>query len=296
MGLSVQTNMAALSAVRNLGINNTLMNSAMQRLSTGFRINSASDNASGFAIASKLGAESAALKVAGQNVSEATAMVKMADAAVNQIQNMLVRIKTLATQAASGNNANNIAKLEAERVSLENAITKVASSTQYNGTYLLTGTGTTALLGPAVAGVAPAAPATATVSIQAGVGTSAANQVAVDLSGDYSAIGMGLTGSATPVFTTTAAANTYITQVDTALNTLLTNRAKLGAAVNQLSYVGQNLASSVQQNKSSVSAIKDADMAAEMANFTRGKILVQAGTSMLAQANQTSQYVLKLFR
>jgi len=141
MALSVQTNNAAITALKNLNINSANMNKSLNRLSTGFRINSASDDASGFAISSKLDAQTMRLKAASQNATQATAMVKTADAGINEIQNMVNRIQTLAVQASSANNAAELSKLDAERLKLESAINKIAQGTNYNGTNLLDGTG-----------------------------------------------------------------------------------------------------------------------------------------------------------
>jgi len=277
MALTVQTNTAAITALKNLNTNSANMNQSLNRLSSGFRVNSAADDASGFAVASKLEAQGARLKAAALNTTQATAMVKMADAGINEIQNMVVRIQSLATQAASANNANDLTKLDAERIKLEGQIDKIASGTNYNGTALLNGTGAS------------------TTTFQVGANNVTGDQVTVDLSNDYSTTGLSLAGSAATL-TTQAGAQTYIDTAGAALNAVITNRADLGATQNQLGYVQANLATSIEQVTASVSNIKDADMAAEMANFTKNKILTQAGTSMLAQANQASQNVLTLFR
>jgi len=409
MALTVQTNNAAVTALKHLNINSANMNKSLERLSSGFRVNSAADDASGFAIASKLSAQSDRLKAASQNVMQATAMVKMADAGVNEIQNMIQRIQTLAVQASSANNAGEINKLEAERVKLESQIDKIANSTNYNGTNLLNGinaqsaavTGVTGVAATAgtltqggaagtadqiattgtatfsnaatfsiktdgagnitnvtvsadlisaadgttlaaasstnlitasatnvtVAGMtftataatgtgaastatqamtagtayvaaaaAGASAYTGTLAFQAGADNSTSNQVSIDLRNSYTTSSLGLSGSTATVFTDQASAQAYIDTSKTALNTLITQRADLGATQNQLGFVQANLATSIEQSVASVSSIKDADMAAEMANFTKNQILTQAGTAMLAQANQAAQNVLQLFR
>jgi len=380
MALTVQTNTAAITALKNLNTNSMNMNNSLNRLSSGFRINSAADDSSGFAISSKLDAQGSRLKAASQNATQATAMVKMADAGVNEIQNMVNRIQTLATQAASANNAGELGKLDAERVKLESQINKIANATNYNGVSLLNGTGgaTAAVTSTGVNSIkvtdgslvdmgatytlttatgttsgikatllnsttgatqtvdniaVPTSPATSDVafaslgfsinvgstlaattaatvaltgnnsSFQVGADNTANNQVAVNLSNSYTTTDLGLgtvtsTGlqTANSDLLTQAHAQTYIDTAKTALNTLITQRADLGATQNQLGFVQANLATSIEQTTAAVSSIKDADMAAEMANFTKNKILTQAGTSMLAQANQAAQNVLTLFR
>jgi len=363
MAMSVQTNNAAMTALKNLNTNNANMNNSLNRLSSGFRINSAADDASGFAVSSKLEAQSGRLKAASQNATQATAMVKMADAGVNEIQNMVNRIQTLSTQAASTNNAGELAKLDSERGKLETQIDKIANATNYNGVNLLNGTGglTSAVTSAGVTAITmdsgntadvytltsaagttglkftvtdsttgaistvdnvavPAAgqtsslavgnftitiDSTAAATVAAGITNTGAlaafqvgadndtnNQVTVNLQNSYTTTALGLGGS----ISTQASAQAYITTSKAAMDNLITKRADLGATQNQLGFVQANLATSIEQTTASVSSIKDADMAMEMANFTKNKILTQAGTSMLAQANQASQNVLTLFR
>jgi flagellin len=367
MALSVQTNNAAMTALKNLNANSMAMDKSLQRLSSGFRVNNAADDASGYAVASKLDAQTQRLKAASLNATQAQAMTKMADAGVNEIQNMVTRLETLATQAASANNAGELGKLDAERVKLEAAIDKIAGSTNYNGVNLLDGTsGATATLGAAVAGISATAKvdgaaagavtvstltnagggiditltnaagtaqtvnvtvpsaghttdvvfgdigltlkvdanlatggsgtftvsAGAASSFQVGADNNANNRVSIDLSNSYTTTGLGLTGD----LTTQANAQAYIDTAKTALNTLVNQRADLGATQNQISFIQSNLATSIEQTTASVSSIRDADMAAEMADFTKNQILTQASTSMLAQANQAAQNVMTLFR
>ena len=386
MALSVQTNNAAVTALKHLNTNSMNMNKSLERLSSGFRINAAADDAAGFAISSKLDAQNTRLKAAALNVTQAQAMVKTADAGVNEIQNMVIRLQSLAVQAMSANNAGELGSLDAERAKLEGAIDKIASSTEYNGTALLNGsagvsvtttvptmtsseglsgialsgaaastnfdvrlseatgtagtfgagdkvtlavgtttqtltvaalptglstqdlnfsslgvtltinagiTGQTTLAagdvtGTAIGSFATTAGTNNTFQVGANVGTD--NQVDVNFTNDYSTTGLSISG------TLASDAAAYAGLLDTALSTVVSNRASLGASQNQLSYVAANLATSIEQATASVSTIRDADMAAEMANFTKNQILTQAGTSMLAQANQAAQNVLSLFR
>ncbi|NWF38578.1 flagellar protein [Mariprofundus sp. NF] len=388
MALSVQTNNAAVTALKHLNTNSMNMNKSLERLSSGFRINSAADDAAGFAISSKLDSQNVRLKAAALNATQAQAMVKTADAGVNEIQNMVVRLQSLATQAMSANNGGELASLDAERGKLESAINKIAANTEYNGTKLLNGSAGTAITGVstvddtttngissiAVNGAAsntaftityldqtgvtntfqagdaiqifdgtttsavtiatlPADQATQTVSVggfditinssivgkttgagtgsvastgtlvtdtgassvfQVGAATGVDNQVSVAFSNSYTTAGLGISG--TNALTSVGGATAYAGELANALSSLVTKRADLGATQNQLSFVAANLATSIEQATASVSSIRDADMAAEMANFTKNQILTQAGTSMLAQANQAAQNVLSLFR
>jgi len=144
MSLSIQTNLGALSAMKQMNINNNAMNTSLNRLSSGFRINTAADDAAGYAISAKMQGSLGVFQAAGQNALQATAMVKTADAGANEIENMLRRLQVLATQASSANNASDLNKLDAERIKLESAITKIAGGTEYNGIKLLNGTASSA--------------------------------------------------------------------------------------------------------------------------------------------------------
>ncbi len=386
MALSVQTNNAAMTALKHLNSNSVAMDKSLERLSSGFRVNNAADDASGYAVASKLDGQTQRLKAASLNASQAQAMTKMADAGVNEIQNMVVRIQTLATQASSANNAGELGKLDAERIKLESAIDKIANSTNYNGVNLLNGidagsaavafsvtnptagngsvtsltttaatdggvsttytyavttgaaagdtltvtgadgsTGTATLTagaaftvtmdnGAALTGTAAATLANSTVNgqtvvtadaaagtstyaaalaFQVGADNNANNQVTVDLTKSYTTTSLGLGGGD---LTTQANAQAYIDTAKAALDKLVSQRADLGATQNQVAFIQSNIATSIEQTTASVSSIRDADMAAEMADFTKNKILTQASTSMLAQANQAAQNVMTLFR
>jgi len=529
MALVIQTNNAAVTAQKNINTNVLGQNKALNRLSSGFRINSAADDAAGFAISSKLDAQGSRLKAAVQNASQATALVKTAEAGVNEIQNMVVRLQTLAIQAASANNAGSLTQLDAERSKLTAEIDKIANSTNFNGTNLLnginansaavagnaanaatvstagggvvtgsvtasnvydnqvftvtttagtaaangtkatvananatatagnTGNGTMAIVGTganfsvaattlftvnmtgattfgvtadhdlvnitdgstiatgsnvtaansgltftltaggtamvsgdkftfsttangtayqaatagqitsvtstkdlldsnsavtATAGTnlltggtavarassagtvtltlkTPATGSAATLaftdvaagagqtvgtfevtttgstttaagtadytgalSFQVGAENNANNQVDVKLQNKYTLAGLSISGDVS----TAANAKTYIDTLKSALDTLVTQRADLGASANQLGFVQANLATSIEQVSASVSSIRDANIAVEIANFTKSQILVQAGTAMLAQANQASKNVLRLFQ
>lgn len=515
MAMSVQTNMGAISALKNMNTNSMSMNKSLERLSSGFRINSAADDAAGYAISAKLTGEKGKLEAASQNALQATAMVKTADAGINEIENMVRRLQVLATQAASANNSGDIAKLDNERSTLITQMNNIAGSTQYNGVNLLNGVdstlstsavaattevgsgqantgfnGTTAsstgvyenatfsitttagaaategsltgavtnsdittftldstsvksavadgnyfyqltvtgtdagtlsvysgsdntgalvgskavadaetstiTLGNGVvfnyvtsaslvdgeddfslggasaatlgtvtsvkssvdlsddngvlivaagsellaatqdrvdaasltltlnanaggtagtitvtdgaigaaqlAGISQVTTSGATagssvdyaaaLSFQVGAADSSNDRVTADFTNKFTSAGLGITGDVSSA----ANAQAYMTTLTTALDTLTTNRASLGSTVNQLAYVSANLATNIEQMSAAISTIKDADMAAEMSEFTKSQVMVQAGTAMLAQANQSAQNVLSLFR
>ena len=211
-------------------------------------------------------------------------MVKMADNGAAEIQKMVERLKVIATTAASANNNTELAPLEAERVKLEGQITKMAQGLSYNGVKLLDGTG----------GVS---------TFQVGTTAQAYDQVTAAFNSAYDATTLGLgtaagtVGTATPgTFATQADAQAYIAKVDTALNTVITQRADLGATVNVLGYVNTNIGTTMEQLTSSISSIKDANMAQESANLAKQQVLQQAQMAMLSQANNSSKSMLSLFR
>jgi len=284
MSMSINSNAAALSVLKSMNATNNKMNSTLEQLSTGYRINSASDDAAGFSISSKLIAQLSSLGAAQKNTAAATSMVKMADAGAKEIQTMVERLKVIATTAASASSGTALAPLEAERVKLEGQITKIAQGTTYNGVKLLDGTGGAS-------------------TFQVGATNNAYDQITASFNNAYDATTLGLgvaagvVGTATPgTFATQADAQAYIAKIDTALNTIITNRADLGSTVNMLGYVSSNIGSSMEQLSASISAIKDADTAALSADLAKGKIQQQIQTSMLAQANQQAQNILGLFR
>lgn len=274
--LSIQTDVNSLNIQNNLSVNNSAMQTAVQRLSSGFRINTAADDSAGYAIAANLSRVNAGLQAGSNNAMQASAMLNIANAGANQIQQMLVRLQTLATEAASGNNSTTAdANLNTEAQKLLTEINNIANATSYNGTQLLNGSGSSA------------------VSIQVGANTGSGMTVSLDLSKNFTTTGLSISGLSVSNAT---AATTALGTLKSAMDALSTNSASLGAAVNQLNYVNSYLSSATTQMSSAISTIKDANMAQEMANYTKDSILVQAGTSMLAQTKQAEQNVLALFK
>jgi len=273
MALRINTNVAALNAHRQLLGTEQSLNKSMERLSSGYRINSAADDAAGLAVANRLRAEVRSLNVASRNVSEASSLLKIAEGAANEIEGILERMKELATQAASANTSTtDKAKLDAEFQALIDEIDRIVDDTEYQGTALLDGnfSGT----------------------FQVGSGdTSGVDTLNVSISNlDSTSLTVG-----SDALTSAATAVTAITHVDAAIDTLSTNLGNIGAAMNRLDYTYSNIQVSIENFSASESVIRDADMASEMVDFTKNQILLQAGTAMLAQANMSSQVVLSLF-
>jgi flagellin len=274
MGLRIQNNIAALNAHRNLTISDSALSKSLERLSSGYRINRAADDAAGLAISQGMRADIASYNVASRNVSEANAMVQVAEGAYDQIGNMLVRLKELATQAASANAAGNLDKIDAEADALLAEIDRISDATEYAGASLLDGT-------------------LATQTFQVGSTANTFSQIDVSFAEVSTAatslniIGIDLSAAGT--------AQTALTSIDTAIDTLNGSRGDLGAIQNRLTYASANLSTTVENVQAAESVIRDVDMAAEMISFTKNQILLQAGTAMLAQANMAPQVVLSLF-
>ncbi|WP_338924968.1 flagellin (plasmid) [Pseudomonas silesiensis] len=271
----INTNMSSLIAQKNLNSSSNSLSTAMERLSSGMRINSSKDDAAGQAIANRMTAQVKGMAQAERNANDGVSMVQTMEGGLSRINDNLQRIRELAVQAASDTNTaddrTSIATEIGERVK---EIDRIAGSTTFNGTQLLDGTGA------------------ASLSIQVGGNTSANDKIAV---ATYDATSATLNVDALAV-TDSTTSNATITAVDLALKSVDTSRATLGATLNRFDSVVSNLQTSSTNLSAAKSRIEDADYAVEVANMTRAQILQQAGTSVLSQANQSTQSVLKLLQ
>jgi flagellin len=276
MGLKVNTNIEALEVHNNLVTTNNKVASSLQRLSSGLRINSAKDDAAGFAIANSFASKISAMQVASQNGSEAQSMLQTADGAYSKINDILVRMKSLATQAASGQ-TESLATMNNEFTSLQNEIDRIAASTQYGSTVLIDGTGNAA----------------SGITFQIGATNSASDQIVVKFD---SATATDLGVSTSIGINNLMSAEAAMSAIDTALTSINSFMGSLGAYQNRMQYTIDNLAISIQNYSASESTIRDVDMAAEISDFTKNQILQQAGMAMLAQANAGPQQILTLLK
>ncbi|SNS71335.1 flagellin [Geodermatophilus pulveris] len=377
MGLSVNTNSAAMNAYRNLSVTNDQMSKSLERLSSGFRINRAADDAAGLAISEGLRSQIGGMKQAVRNTQDGISVVQVAEGALGTTTSILQRMRDLGVQA--GNDSNNTearAAIATEVEGLQAELARIAESTNFNGTKLLNGDTTvlnfqvgangdaasqisvdlTAANVEAIADalgvsggsrtaftVATPTAVTGTYTFSDGQGASAAvdlgavndhttvDSVALKLNQDSSfaasfratvnsdnelvvsakdgastavtvaagagAAGINTTGTAVTggiSFDTAADAQNAVDAIDTQLAQVSEARAQLGAYQNRFEYTINNLNVAIENTTASESRIRDTDMAQEMTNFTRTQILTQAGTSMLAQANQSSQGILRL--
>ena len=268
----INTNMASLVAQKNLSTSGNMLNTSMERLSSGLRINSAKDDAAGQAIANRMTAQIKGMSQAQRNANDGVSLVQTMEGGLGRISDNLQRIRELAVQGASDTNtADDRASIKTEIDERIAEIDRIAGSTKFNGTSLLGAT-------------------TSTLNIQVGGNTSTDDSISV-ATVNATAAGLSVTGLGGADAT---ASKSTITAVDAALKTLDTARSTLGAKLNRFDSVISNLQTSETNLSAARSRIEDADYAVEVANMTKSQILQQAGTSVLAQANQTTQSVLKL--
>ena len=294
MSLVVNTNVASMNAQRSLMHSSRELQTAMERLSTGKKINSAADDAAGFAIAESMTAQIRGLSMAAKNASDGLSLLKVVENATNDVTDMLQRIRELAVQAKSGtNSSNDVGNLQLEANALMDEITRVSDNTTFNGvTYIGSGAGE--------------------VSIQVGYNDN--DSIAITTY-SVSATALGLRSEGTPAVaeeqddqgnvTTQAAAavpasNLDITSADAldtisdAINTVGGYKAEWGAGQNRLEYTVSNLMNVVEFTSAARSRIQDADFAVEAARLAKSQVLQQTGTAMLAQANASPQLAISL--
>ena len=271
MALSVATNTSAATAHRYLKTNDMEASRSLAKLSSGSRIVRASDDAASLAVGTKLKADVNVLRQAQVNASHGSSVLQVADGALQQVSDILIRMKALATQAVTGSISDTErGYLNSEFTQLATQLDDISTQTKFNGTALLDGS----------------------FSLDFAVGTDATNDVInVTIGQSVSAAGLGLGANGVG---TAANAQTAGTAVDAAIDLLLSARATLGAQMSRFDFVSANLATSVENIDAARSTLMDVDVAAEMANYSSKQVVMQASVAMLAQANQMPQNLLKL--
>jgi flagellin len=302
-GFRINTNTASLNTYRSYSASQAGMEQNIERLSSGLRINKASDDAAGLAISDRMDNQIRGLQQANRNVQQGNNLLQTAEGGLNEIGNILGRMRELAVQSASDTvSGSDRDSIDLEFDQLGSEITRIAKSTEYNGISLLDGSqNTTDDNGK-------------TITLQIGADNSSNDQLDINL-GDFTLGtsydnanfgGVGADGSIGG-FNLSLTANKFnlddgvdaqktIDTLDSMIEQVNDARADIGAKQNRLEFTSSNLMSSIQNNSASVSTIRDADFAAEAADLAKNQILVQSGTSMLAQANGLSQNVLALIR
>ena len=309
MSLVINTNVASLNAQRSLAASGAELKTAMERLSSGKKINSAADDAAGFAIAERMTAQIRGLNMATKNATDGLSMIATVENATNDVTDMLHRIRELAVQAANDTNSStDRGYLQKEVDSLLNEINRVASQTVYNGAEVLDGSrsgtsnaqqiqvGTDS--GQSISFEVDAVDTdTLGLSLDSFTARNGATPAAIDdMSGETAATSATLaTGQKISVLTA-ADASIALGKVTAAIELVAGGRAELGAVSNRLEYTVSNLMNVAEYTTAARSRIEDADFAAESARLAKAQVLQQTGTAMLAQANASQQLALSLFR
>jgi flagellin len=271
--MSIRTNISSINAQRNLQQTEGMLNSSLSKLSSGYRITKAGDDAAGLGISSNLGAQIRSYNQASRNASDGMSLIQTAEGALNETTNILTRLRELAMQSASDGVSNTERTyIQNETEALTTELQRIADAAEYNGTALLNGT-------------------TATLTFQVGIRNVAGND-RITISGvDVQNSTLGTSGLS---LSTSANAQAALATIDTAIESVSAGRARLGAAGNRLSSVSNTIRTSSENISAANSRIKDVDVAEETSALSRAQILAQAGISVLSQANQLPQMALKL--
>ncbi len=266
MTLRVNTNIAAMNSYRNLSVTEGNLGKSLEKLSSGFRINRAADDAAGLVNSESLRSQIGGLTVASRNAQDGISVAQTAEGALNEVTSILQRMRDLAVQKANvgGNSATANSAIDQEYTALASEITRIGTSTKFNSIQLLDGS----------------------YNKNFQVGADSTDLVALTLTA----------GGANLASVAASLGSVDIDSVDAAIKSVSTARGTLGAFQNRMEHTVANLGVAVENLSASESRIRDTDMAKEMTGFSRNQILSQAGTAMLAQANQSSQGVLSLLR
>ena len=304
--LSLHTNNAALSAQSSLGRTQSSLSTSMTRLSTGFRINSAMDDAAGLQIATRLKAQTSGMSVAMRNTQNSVSMLQTAEGALDEVTNILTRMKDLATQSADGSSSTaDRTAMQSEFTSLTDELSNIVKNTSFGGTGLLNNT--TGAKGKLAA------------SVDFQIGASTGEKMTLNIGGNVDTMhadivkaaggfngGTLVAGGATASKeisdtvandgTGAANANATIDKLKTAIDSVSTVRSSLGAAANRLDHVYNNLSNVSSNTQNAIGRIMDVDFATESAKMTSNQMLMQAGTAMLKQTNSMSSMVMSLLQ
>ena len=270
MAMIVQHNLRAMNSNRMLNVNSATLGKSTEKLSSGYKINRAADDAAGLAMSEKMRRQVRGLTQASANAQDGVSMVQTAEGALNEVHDMLQRMNELAVKASNGTLSSEDCKyVDLEVTALKDEINRVAKDTDFNGIKLLQ----------------------QSKAIKIQVGLAASNTIAISLT-SVSCSGLKLTGTTV----NQSAAKKLIGSVETAIKNLNEKRAKLGAVQNRLEHTINNLDNVAENTQAAESRIRDTDMATEMVKYANNNILAQAGNAMLAQANQSNQGVLSLLQ
>ena len=282
MALTVNTNTTSLNVQKNLNRASDALSTSMSRLSSGLKINSAKDDAAGLQISNRMSSQIRGQNVAVKNANDGISMAQTAEGALQETTNILQRMRELAVQARNGTNGTaDRTATNSEFTQMSDELTRIASSTNLNGKYLLDGT----------AGA---------MTIQVGANTGTSNQITLTLSSKFDAASLSVGTGVVLTGATSAAAGSAIdgaiTAIDAAIAIVTANRANLGASQNRLTSTIANLQNVNENATAAMGRVQDTDFAAETSELTKQQTLQQASTAVLAQANQLPSAVLKLLQ
>lgn len=284
MAMNINTNVASLTSQRFLQGTQQSLQTSMERLSSGLRVNSAKDDAAGLAIGDRMTSQIRGMTVAVRNANDGISMAQTAESAMGSITDTLQRMRDLAVQASNFGavDAGDRQKLQTEFKQLSDEISRIINNSEFNGKKVLKG-------------------GLSKVNFQIGANTATDNQISITVGNMLSASGLKNIVVAAALVSigsvaTSGKARSAITEIDTAIKAIDTFRSKLGAVQNRFATTITNLQSAIENQSAARARITDADFAAETSNLSRSQILQQAGTAMLAQANQSQQNVLSLLR
>ena len=278
-------NIASLNAQRLLGVNSSRLATSVERISSGIRINKASDDAAGLAISEGLRSDIRALRQAVRNANDGVSLINVTEGALNEQAGILIRLRELASQAATGTvSSTERATIQLEFSALRNEVDRIAATTEFNGQKLVDGS------------LASSVASTSQIFIQIGINSSADSRINLNEQVDLEA--MTSTGLSIHELSVTSAqgALTALSQMDTSITQITAGRGKIGAVQNRLAKSISNLSVGIENLTAADSQIRDADLAHEVAMLTRNQILVQASTAMVGQANLIPQSVLQLLQ
>ncbi len=283
MAIVINTNLASLDAQRNLANTQNALNTAMQQLSSGYRINSAADDAAGLAISTKMNVDVASSNQASRNAMDGVSLIQTAEGGYSQLSNILTQLRQLAVQSANGTLQNSDRDaIATEATSLTQEITRMANVVQFNGVSLLAGN---------------SAGAAISFTLQVGIGTTSNDTVQITIQPAVaSAMGSAAVDLTAISLTSASGAQSALTTIDQAVTAVNTGQAVLGGDQNRLQSAVSDLAVMVENLSAAQSRIQDVDVAQATAALTRSQVLAQAGVAVLAQANQLPALALKLLQ
>ncbi|BBQ81592.1 TPA: lateral flagellin LafA [Kluyvera ascorbata] len=283
MSLSIFTSASSMASTNAMNKSNNLLSTAMERLGTGKRINSAADDAAGLQIATRLQGQTNGMTVAQRNISDATALLQTAEGAFDEVSNIMYRMKDLATQAANDTNGTeDRAAISAEMKELNSELNNIMGNTKYAGENLFE---------PA-SGSTASAKFTASMNFQ--IGSSVDEKLTVNVAADLATIKTDLTTLSGGSVDDFDSAQSMISDLETAIGNVGTLRSSLGANINRLGHTAANLANMKDNTDLALSNIQDADYATEASTMTRNQLLAQTSMSMLKQSNSMSSMVMSL--